>query len=896
MSIRNLDKMFEPTSLAVIGASATPGRIGRVVLDNMRAAGFTGPLYAVNPKYRQIDGQTCYPNVAALPQAPDLAVICTAPPSVPGIIRALGEKGTRATLVITAGTANAETPDRAAFRQAILNAAQPFLMRVLGPNSIGLLVPRRHVNASFAHIGAIPGRLAFISQSGALCSIVLDWAQERGVGFSHFIALGDSVDVDFGDVIDYVAADPHTGGILLYIESITAARKFLSAVRGAARTKPIVAVKAGRNPRAAEAAASHSGAMAGGDEVYSAALQRAGVVRVDGVEELFSAVETLAHMRKLPGDRLAIVTNGGGPGVMAVDTLIARGGELAHLAPETLLALNRVLPPTWSHGNPVDIAGDADAARYTAALNAVLADPDVDAVLVMHAPTAVVEGGDTAQAVIAAARQSAKNLLACWPGGLAAMAARRSFTAAGVPNFETPEQAARAFAHMIAYRRNQKSLMETPAELPEDFTPDIATVRGIIDRALAAGRFRLTEMESKEVLAAYRIPTVPTEKVETPQEAMTAARRLGYPVVLKILSPDIDHKSDVGGVSLNLDDAAEVRQAADAMLARVKRLKPDARIEGFTVQSMLNLARAHELFVGALTDPIFGPAIVFGQGGVRVEAIDDRAVALPPLNMHLAEDLISRTRVNRLLFGFRDLPVVNRPALAALLVRVAQLVADHAELMELDINPLFADTQGLYALDARILLAPSHKSGPDRLAIRPYPKALEERVTLKTGEVLLLRPIRPEDEPAHYELFNHISPEDYRLRFFSPMRALPHREMARFTQIDYEREMAFVAQPLEGGTTYGVVRAVTDPDNRRAEFAILVRSDFKGHGLGEVLMKKIIGYCRQRGTAELVGDILRENQAMRALANELGFRIVPGDFSEVVEMRLDLTQPALPAG
>lgn len=890
MTVRNLDKLFAPKSVAVIGASGQPARVGSVVLANLIRGGFTGQIWPVNPKYRMLEGLSCYPDVRALPGIPDLAVIVVPPAAVPDQIAALGEVGCRAAVVLTAGLSTQKAPDGRTLQQAMLDAAKPHLLRVLGPNGIGLLIPGLKLNASFAHTDAQPGQLAFVSQSGALCTIVLDWARQHDIGFSHFLSVGDSADVDFGDIIDYLATDPQTRAILLYIESVKNARKFMSAARSAARNKPIVAVKSGRNARAAQAAASHTGALAGGDDVYTAALGRAGILRVDGVEELFDTVETLARSRRLPGERLAIITNGGGPGVMAVDELIERGGMLADLQPETLAALDRVLPPTWSHGNPVDIIGDAPSQRYADAVKIVLADTNVDAVLVMHAPTAIVPSLEPALAVIEAARGAAKNVLTCWSGGEAVQPARRAFAEAGLVSYETPDAAARAFMHMVNYRRNTKNLMEIPAELPEDFAPDHATVRAVIDTALAEGRDMLNEIEGKRILAAYGIPAVATEAASDPAAAVAAAQRIGYPVALKILSPDITHKSNVGGVALNLSSEAELVTAAKAMLTRVRQRRPEARIDGFAIQAMIRRPRAHELIVGALTDPIFGPAIMFGQGGVGVEVIGDRAVALPPLNMHLAMDLIDRTKVSRLMGGYRDFPPVDRNALAALLIRVAQMISDHAEIAELDINPLYADDQGMLALDARMVIRPSTVVGHDRLAIRPYPSGLEETVTLRDGSTILVRPIRPEDEPAHQDFVSRVSAEDYRLRFFSPLRQLPHTEMARFTQIDYEREMAFIATRPAGDhhETLGVVRAITDPDNLRAEFAVLVRTDMKGLGLGEALMRKIIAYCRQRGTREIIGDILRENQAMRTLATELGFQPTGAAASDVVEVRLPL--------
>jgi len=888
MTIRNLDKLLAPKSVAVIGATETPHKVGNVLLANIIQAGFAGPVWPVNPKYANLHGLPCYSSIDALPAAPDLAVVCVPPAAVAQTIAALGAKGGKAAVVLTAGLGD-DT-------QKMLDAAKPHLLRILGPNCLGQQEPALKLNASFAHAAADPGPLAFVSQSGALCTIVLDWARQRGVGFSHFISLGESADVDFGDMLDFLASCPQTRAILLYIESVKQARKFMSAARAAARNKPIIAVKSGRNARAAQAAASHSGALAGSDDVYSAALRRAGILRVDGVEELFSAVETLTRMRRLPGERLAILTNGGGPGVMAVDKLVQYGGILADLSPASMAALDAVLPPTWSHGNPVDIIGDAPAERYGAALDILLRDDGVDAVLVMHAPTAIVPSLLPAQQVIAAAAKSGKNVITCWSGGPAVEAARQAFIAAKLPSYDTPDAAVRAFSHMVDFQRNQANLMQIPDELPEDFIPDLPAARAVIETALQQGRTILSEIEGKRLLAAYGIPTLPTEPAATPEEAVAVARRMGFPVALKIVSPGLSHKSEVGGVALNLEDEAELRQAAEAMLARARRLRPDASIDGFIVQQMQRRGAAHELIVGSLTDPIFGPAIMFGQGGVGMEVIGDRAVALPPLNMHLANDLIDQTRVSRLLFRYGDFPAVDRSQLAALLVRVSRMVADHAEVKELDIDPLYADERGLVALDTCVVLAPSKQHGPDRLAIRPYPSGLEEWVTLRDGERLLLRPIRPEDEPAHHELMQHVLPEDFRLRFFSPFRSLAHREMARFTQIDYEREMAFIAtHPRDDGSpetrgpkTLGVVRAVTDPDNQEAEFAILVRSDLKGHGLGEILMRKIIAYCRQRGTVYLGGEILRENMAMRKLAAELGFETVNGSETDSIAVRLKL--------
>jgi acetyltransferase len=892
MTIRNLDRLLRPASLAVIGASDRPGSVGAVVMRNLAASGFAGAVMPVNRKHAQIAGLTSYADVADLPAAPDLAVICTPPESVPGIIDALGRRGTRAAIVITAGLSRARLADGRSLQQAMLDAARPYLLRVLGPNCVGLLVPGIGLNASFAHTGAKDGSIAFVSQSGALCTVVLDWANSQEIGFSHFISLGDAADVDFGDIIDYLAADPHTSAILLYMESVTHARKFLSAARAAARNKPIMAIKAGRTPLAAKAAASHTGALAGADAVFSAAFRRAGIVRVDTIEELFEAAETLARSRPLHGDRLAIVTNGGGAGVMAVDAMASGDGRLATLSAATIGKLDAVLPAMWSRGNPVDIIGDAPSQRYADALRIVLEDDGVDAVLVMHAPTAIVRSIEPAKMVIETARTARRPVFACWLGRAAVEEARHTFATAGIPSFESPDGAIRAFNQMVEYRTTQHNLIQIPAADAAETNCDPATARRVIDAVLAEGRDMLTEPESKIVLGAYGVPVVETATAADAEAAGAAAERIGFPVALKILSPDVSHKSDVGGVALGLEGGAAVRTAMESMLARVRKQKPAARIEGVTVQRMAGGAGAFELIVGATVDTIFGPVILFGHGGTAVELIGDRAIGLPPLNRVLASELISRTRIARLLAGFRGHPGTDRAAIERVLMQISQLMADFPEIAELDINPLIADSKSVLALDARVRVARATSTGSDRFAIRPYPQFLSEEVELG-GRRIELRPIRPEDEPAHREFMSHLSPDDLRFRFFGMVREMPHSQLARFTQIDYDREMAFLAidHTADGKPrTLGVVRAVADPDNRQAEFAIIVRSDLKGQGLGGLLMRKIIDYCRSRGTEEIVGQVMVENTAMRRLAKELGFVEGASPDSEIVEVRLPLAQ------
>ncbi len=889
MTVRNLNHMFEPRGVAVIGASNRLPSVGGAVMRNLLAGGFAGPVMPVNPKYEAVAGVLAYPDVASLPITPDLAVLCTPAPTLPEIIGGLGERGTRAAIVLSAGT-DAEHEPGVSIRQAMLEAARPHMLRLLGPNCLGLLVPGIGLNASFAHVAALPGHLAFIHQSGALCTALLDWARTKGIGFSHFVSLGDSADADFGDILDYLGGVPEARAVLLYVESITEARKFMSAARGAARNKPVIVIKSGRVEEGARAAASHTGALAGADDVYDTAFRRAGMLRVLDTDEMFDAVETLAHLRSLKGERMAILTNGGGPGVIATDALIADGGQLAALTAQTIERLSAVLPGNWSRGNPIDIIGDATGERYAEALRILLDDPGIDAILVLHAPTAMADPTEVARSILAAAadRREDADILTSWMGGATVEPARQLFAEAGVPTYPTPEQAVRGFMHIVAYSRNQRQLLEMPPSIPSDFEPVRTTAQLVIEGAIAAERDILTEPESKAVLAAYGIPVVETRIVKNAADAAAVADRIGYPVAIKILSPDVTHKSDVGGVALDLADGDAAVQAAEAMAARLHKFNPDAKLTGFTVQKMARRPGAHELIVGAVEDPIFGPVILFGQGGTGVEVIADKAVALPPLNIKLARELIERTRVAKLLAGYRDRPAADLDAIALTLVKVAQLVTDIPEVLEIDVNPLLADQVGVVALDARIRVAATSVAGPERLAIRPYPQELEEWIELDDREILL-RPIRPEDEPAHHRFLSALRPEDIRFRFFGQVREFPHSQMARFTQIDYDREMAFVATETREGEreTIGVVRAVTDPNNAAAEFAIVVSADAAGIGLGRNLMEKIVRYCRARGTRRMVGQVLSDNTRMLRLADRLGFDKRTGE-GGVFEIELEL--------
>lgn len=866
MTQRHLDRLLAPQSVAVFGASDRPASVGTTVWRNLAAAGFQGQIAPVNPRLQSLNGRPCFGSVADLPFVPDLAVLCTPPDTVAPLVAQLGERGTRAVIVVTAGLKPAQ-------KKAALDAARPHKLRLLGPNCIGLLSPHCGLNASFTQASALPGELALVSQSGALLTALLDWANAESIGFSHLVSLGEHADVDFADLLDYLALDRRTRAILLYIESITSPRKFMSAARAAARVKPVIVVKAGRAPAGMRAAASHTGALAGEDIVFDAAIRRAGMLRVDTLKELFIAAETLARFRDNTGGELMVVTNGGGAGVMAADAACAMGVPLARPREALMKKLNAVLPANWSHGNPVDIIGDAPAERYVATLDALLSSPEAAALLLVHAPTAIVSSEAIARACEPLIAEHRGRVLSCWLGGATVTPARRVFDEAGIAGYETPEEAVRAFALMRTYRRNQASLREMPSAAPPQ-APDLARARAVIAAALAAGREWLDEVEAKELLAAFRIPVAATVRVAaSPQAAAEAARRIGGAVVLKVISSAILHKSDAGGVRLDLRGDEAVAAAARDMLDRLHATRPEACVEGFSIQPMVRRPHAQELIVGAHVDAIFGPVLLFGQGGVAVEVLGDRSVALPPLNRALARELIDRTKVSRLLAGYRGRPPARLNAICDVLVAVAQMLADLPELAELDINPLLADEDGVVALDARARVSAVPTSGAARFAIRPYPAELA-RPLVWQGRLLQLRPIRPEDESLHREFLQACSPEDLQMRFFQAPHVLTHEELARLTQIDYEREMAFVVvdeQAPGSPQTLGVARLVRDPDNVDAEFAIIVRSDCQRAGLGRMLMQALLDYAAARGTQRIVGYVLRGNVAMLELLKSLGF-------------------------
>ncbi|MDR3510961.1 MAG: bifunctional acetate--CoA ligase family protein/GNAT family N-acetyltransferase [Caulobacteraceae bacterium] len=867
MTTRNFDALFEPKSIAVIGASNQPQTVGAVLARNLFAGGFQGAIMAVNPHETAIQSTFAYRSVAELPVRPDLAVIATPPPSIPGLIAELGEKGCRAAVVVTADV----DKDLSA---AMLQAARPHLMRIVGPNCVGFMSPRRGINASFAHIAPKAGDIAFLSQSGAVLTSVLDWAAARQLGFSHIISLGEMSDVDLGDLLDYLAQDEATRSILLYVESVKLARKFMTAARIAARAKPVLVVKSGRG----RAGGPSSGTLASADAVYDAAFRRAGMLRVFEVREVFEAAETLATRLTVRGDRLTILTNGGGVGVLAADALEAWGGRLATLAPEVVEALDACLPQTWSHANPVNILRDASGERYGAALRALLKNRGQDAILAINCPTGVVAPDEAVEAVLAAAPASrTPPILTCWLGEATANLARRRFAVAGVPSYETPDEAVRAFMHLVDYRKNQELLRETPSAGAEIDPQGRKDARAVVEHALSEGRSVLSEPEAKAVLAAYGVPVVMTLTARDPAQAAEVARSILGPVALKILAPGIIHKSDVHGVRLDLRSPEEVEAAARDMLIEVRARAPDARLLGFSVQEMITRRSARELIVGVFEDEVFGPVVMFGHGGTAVEVLGDRVLGLPPLNSVLAGEMIDRTKVAKLLAGYRDVPPAARDAIVDVLVRLADLAIELPEIAELDINPLLADDKGVLALDARVVVRPAPANAGRRLAIRPYPAELETEITLANGLRLALRPIRPQDEPSLVAMVERCTPEDIRLRFFGAMKSVPHTLAARLSQIDYDREMALLAiDPAAeaGHDIVGVVRLFADPDNISAEYAILVRSDFHGQGLGHALMEQMLAYARDRELTTVFGEVLTENRKMLDLARELGARVV----------------------
>jgi acetyltransferase len=858
------------------------------VLENLQRAGFGNQIFPVNPKHSSLLGLPAYPSISSLPHPPDLTIIATPAASVPGLVSECGEAGVVGVVILSAGFREVGAYGSRIEAELERNIGRFPDMRVIGPNCLGVMVPTSRLNASFAAGMAKPGRVAFISQSGALCTSILDWSLSEGIGFSYFISIGNALNVKVGDLIDYLAEDPTTDSIVLYLESVREARRFMSAARAFTRTKPIVVYKAGRFAESAKAAASHTGAMAGVDAVYEAAFQRAGMVRVYRAEDMFDCAELLARQRTPAGPRLAIITNAGGPGVMAADELLEHQGVLATLAPETIDKLNAALPEHWSHQNPVDVLGDARPDRFAQALEIVVADANVDGILVVLTPQAMTDPMATAIRIADVAAMTRKPVLAAWMGGQGVESGRQILNQGGIPTYDSPDRAVRAFTYLVSYRRNREMLYETPRPVPLDATDTAAAAHSLLDDAMAAQRDTLTEIESKALLTAFGVPTTIPQPAYSADGAAQIATEIGYPVVMKINSPQISHKTEVQGVMVGVANDDEVRKAYCEMTERAKRLRPDAEVHGVTIQPMIASAGGVELIVGAKKDPVFGAVMMVGAGGITAELLGDRALELPPLNERLARRMIDSLRIKPLLYGFRGRRAVDIERLIEVLLRFSYLISENPFIAELDVNPLLVTADNVVALDARIILdREAAKSKPQpysHVAIRPYPEEYVRSVTLKDGSQVLLRPIRPEDEPMWHEHLKHCSQRSIWQRFRYLFKESTHEMATRFCFVDYDRTMAIVAEVNAAGMRQiiGVARLVADADRSAAEYAILLADDWQGRGLGSILTDFCFEICTKWGVDRVYAETTIDNQSMQKILRRQRFRQMKASDGEVL--------------
>jgi acetyltransferase len=891
MSILNLDRLFAPQSVAVVGASEREGSIGAAIMRNLIEGGFAGKIYPVNPHHAAIAGQKAFDAISEVPESVDMAVIAVPIRMVPEIIAACASARVGGAVVISAGGKETGAQGRE-IETVIAGAAENSGLRIIGPNCLGTINTRIKLNASFAAQMPLPGSMAFISQSGAVGGAVLDLSIRERIGFSYFVSLGSMLDVNFGDLIDFLGNEPGVGSIVMYLENLTRHRNFMSAARAVARIKPIIAFKAGRSRAGAAAAASHTGALAGEDAIYDAAFNRAGIVRVKTFEELFDCAELLSKRPQTVGTGLAIVTNSGGPGVMAADALADYGFEPISLSEETVRKLDAVLPPHWSKGNPIDIIGDATAEDYRKVIAICRDAPEINALLVILAPQAMIDPVEAATAICGQVKERPFPVLTSWIGGPLAERGRAVFNQAGIPTFDTPERAVRAFTDLWRYTRNIELLQQIPSGLPRRLDFDRHKAGTLIQQGLERKSPMMTEIESKALLAAYGIPINPAETAFSADEAARKAERIGYPVVLKIHSREISHKTDIGGVALGLQNEADVRSSYSRILHNAMSRGATGGTEGVTVQPMLP-APTVELILGAKKDADFGPVVLFGMGGVVTEVFRDRAIALPPLNRLLARRLIDQTKVYRILKGFRNLPAANLDLLEEILIRLSQLVCDFAEIEELDINPFFVTTDGFSAVDARVRLKRTEVRSPMHLVISPYPVQYEKTVITKSMLEIFIRPIRPEDAPLMTKLFDSLSNRSIYLRFFSHMKSLPAHMLARFTQIDYDREIALVALDKDKSREQmmGVSRIIFEQDFKNAEFSVLVGDAWQGKGVGAELLKNSLRIARERGIEKIWGLVLTENTQMLALGKKLGFSINRVPESNTFRMAIDLRSP-----
>ncbi|MBN2647508.1 MAG: bifunctional acetate--CoA ligase family protein/GNAT family N-acetyltransferase [Thiotrichales bacterium] len=877
MQTHYLSALFNPRSVAVFGASNRPESVGGTAFHNLLTAGFQGQIYAINPKHSTVQGQACYASLQDIPAPIDLALIATPASSILAILQACGEAKIPFAILLSAGF---ESEAGKALQKQLLKTAQQLGIRLLGPNCLGILRPKIGLNATFSKNQAQAGNLAFVSQSGALCTAVLDWAESQQIGFSLVASTGDAADLDFGEILDYLASDAQTHSILLYIEGIANARRFLSGLRKAARNKPVILLKSGRLPAGRQAAISHTGALVGSDAIFNAAIERAGVVRAKTISQLFAAAKILSYDWPIKPQRLVIITNGGGPGVMATDLAAELGLEMPKLSAETLTALNQVLPAHWSQNNPVDILGDATAERYRQVLEICLADSQTDAVLVLLTPQAMTDPLAIAEALIHLKTQqkSRKPLLTAWLGDSLVGPARLAFNQAHLPTFRTPEAAIEALYFLSQYHRNQALLQQIP-QPNLNAQGDVPVARQIIQNALHQGRTLLNTLETKAILKAFHIPVTPAMLAHSANEALVAAENLGFPVVMKVASDQITHKSDIGGVMLNLRNAQDLQRAYREMQHKVQTHLPEMHTLSVSIEPMLELTQARELLIGVSRDPVFGPAITFGAGGTMVEILKDSSSALPPLNTFIAKRMIAATKVSKMLGAYRHLLPVCEEHLIDVLVNLSQMVSELPEILELDLNPLLANAEQIIAVDARIRVGRVVPGTAPyaHMAIHPYPLHLEKRLTTASGLEICLRPIRAEDAKMEREFVEHLSEETKFLRFMQSVKSLSQEMLVRFTQLDYDQEMAFIAycEDADGPKELGVTRYSINPDGQSAEFALVVRDDVQHQGIGSLLLESLIEHARRRGLKTLNGEVLKQNHSMLALADQFGFNRSP---------------------
>jgi acetyltransferase len=880
MVTTNLDKVFNPQSVAIIGASDVEGSVGYSIVKNFTTSGYAGKVYFVNIKKAELLGVKTYPTVDQIPDQIDLAMIATPAKIVPGVMEECGKAKVKGVIIVSAGFKETG-PAGKALEDQVGAIAKKYGIRVIGPNCIGILRPRTNLNATFLNKMPKPGNIAFLSQSGALGSAILDWAIHENIGFSNFVSVGSMIDVDFGDLIDYFGSDPKTKSILMYVEGITEARKFMSAARHFARTKPIIVVKSGKFEASAKAAASHTGSLSGSDDIYDAAFKRAGIVRVNEIADLFNAAEVLGTQPLPKGNRVAIITNAGGPGVMASDALIGFGGQLAKLSKKTIDSLNAVLPTFWSHGNPIDVLGDATPDRYRAAMDAALNDENVDGILIIFTQQAVSDAIGISNSIVELVKNKPyqnKTIVTSFMGFGAVQEANTILNANNIPTYSTPEQALKTYMYMHNYQQNIEDLYETPEELPVDASPPKRPIQAILKNAATEDREILTEDEAKKILKYYNFPVVRTAVANNVDEAVAFASEMGFPVVLKILSPQIIHKSDAGGVILNINSAREVRDAFELLIQRATAYNPNAQIIGVTVQPMVE-KKGHEVIIGGKTDPVFGPVIIFGMGGVGVELFKDVSIGLPPLNTTLIHRMMGETKVYRLLKGYRGSAAVDLKRLDETILLFSQLLTDFPQIKEIDINPLLISDKDAQILDARIVVDKDKVCKKferhEHMVISPYPKKYEILWLLKNGQEVLLRPIKPEDEPLWIDWFQSLSEESIRYRFFQMLKDTPHEVRVRYCNVDYDREVALVAEMVENGKRkiLGVSRLSVEPDGKHGEMAFIVSDYWQGLGLGTKLVDYSLDIAKDKGVENVYAIMLQDNYRAISLTKKMGFAI-----------------------